>query len=55
MLHFNVFPYRTYTAQHILGSYHESNINAAYARMGEERGVQGLGGETRGKETTGET
>ena len=24
------------------------------ARMGEERGVQGLGGETGGKETTGE-
>ena len=29
---------------------------AAYvARMGEERGVQGLGGERGGKETTGET
>jgi len=25
------------------------------ARMGEERGVQGLGGETGGKETTGKT
>ena len=25
------------------------------ARMGEERGVKGLGGETGGKETTGET